>query len=176
MKTLKFSIIFVSLALLSGCSSSALIAQKNKSKNTTVQNVPKNYFTDVNTPSFTTNSQISRYVTVKDAPTSAEINPLLAVSTFIFQTSVVTVGDAVNQVLLTSGYQLAPNLSHDVIQTLRQPLPITDRELGPMPVQSALMVLMGESVYELQEDNLHRLINFKLKQPSDEAVIGDNND
>ena len=85
------------------------------------------------------------------------------VSTFIFQSSVITVGDAVNQVLLTTGYQLAPNLSHDVKNTLRQPLPFIDRKLGPMPAQSALLVLMGESVYQLQEDCLHRVVNFQLK-------------
>ncbi len=182
MKILKSMIIFTSISLfLSGCSSPVLIDKKSKEKNNSSQTIKVNKSdndfgnTDlgINTLDANSSVQISRYVTEKDTPTNAQINPLLAVSTFIFQASVVTVGDAVNQVLVTSGYQLAPHLNHTVKATLQQPLPITDRKLGPMPIQSALEVLMGEQVYRLEQDPLHRLVNFKVRA-SIKKALGEN--
>ncbi len=116
-------------------------------------------------------SQIGRYVTVNNDATRAQVNPLLAVSTFTFNPSVATVGEAVNQVLENTGYQLAPKLSISVKQTLAKPLPITNRHLGPLSIQSTLEVLMGEEVFTLQRDPLHRLVNFKVK-PSIAKALG----
>ena len=178
---IKLLIMAASIVILSGCSSPALIDHKTQPKNKplqvdtikTVNNDFSNSDASINTQDTNTSVQMSRYVTEKDTPTNAEINPLLAVSTFIFQESVVTVGDAVNQVLVTSGYQLAPHLNHTVKATLQQPLPITDRKLGPMPIQSALEVLMGEQVYRLEQDPLHRLVNFKVRASIKQA-LGEN--
>jgi len=182
MKSLKIPMIIATIATLSGCTSSSVIAQKSNSKNdfsnaspqmNNVSNNSTNNFSSTDSEIVSSGTQISRYVTEKDTPTNAEINPLAAVSTFVFQASVVTVGDAVNQVLVTSGYQLAPHLNHTVKATLQQPLPITDRQLGPMPIQSALEVLMGEEVYQLEQDPLHRLVSFKVR-PSIKNALGEN--
>lgn len=108
-------------------------------------------------------TQINRYMTIKNGPTRSEIDPLLAVSTFNFPPSVYTVGQAIEQILSTTGYQLSSHLLVSVTNTLKKPLPITDRRLGPMTIQTALIVLMGDEVFTLQRDPLNRLVNFKVK-------------
>ena len=110
-------------------------------------------------------TQIGRYTTVVNTPTQAQLNPLLAVSQFKFNDHIKTVGDAVTLVLENSGYQLAPKekLSNEVIMTLMKPLPITERNLGPLTIQDCLLVLMGQSVFNLTSDPLQREVNFKLK-------------
>ncbi len=107
-------------------------------------------------------TQVGRYLAAKNGATTAQINPFAAISTFTFPPSVVRVSDAIDQVLASTGYQLSANLSPEVIQTLDKPLPLTNRKLGPMKIQTALEILMGKEVYVLQRDPLHRLINFKV--------------
>ncbi len=75
------------------------------------------------------------------------MNPFLATGTFHFPPSVATVGAAIDQVLAPTGYRLTPTLKPSVQQTLRQPLPLPDRTLGPMTIHTALLALMGEEVY-----------------------------
>jgi conjugative transfer region protein (TIGR03748 family) len=120
-------------------------------------------------------SQVGRYATVKNEPSVSQINPLLAVSIFKFPPSVHTVGDAVSQVLSPTGYRLSDSLSDSVKQTLLKPLPVTNRKLGPVSIQTALEVLMGAEVYELERDPLHRLVNFQLK-PSMATALGVSHD
>lgn len=108
-------------------------------------------------------TQINRYSTVKNGPTKAQVNPLMAVSQFHFPPTVHTVGDAVRHVLANTGYKLSPNLSSHAQSTLDKSLPITQRHLGPMTIQDALEVLMGQQVFKLQRDPLHRLISFKIR-------------
>lgn len=108
-------------------------------------------------------TQINRYSSVKNGPTKAQINPLMAVSRFNFPPTVHTVGDAVHHVLANTGYKLSPHLSSHAQSTLKKSLPITQRHLGPMTIQDALEVLMGQQVFKLQRDPLHRLISFKVR-------------
>lgn len=114
---------------------------------------------------FASSSQIGRYVTASNSPTSAQINPLLAVAQYKFSSSVTTVGAAIDQVLATTGYKLVPQkqLTKAAQETLVKPLPITVRNLGPISVKGALEVLMGKEVFNLVVDPLHRLISFKVK-------------
>lgn len=107
-------------------------------------------------------TQVGRYVSVKTGAGAAQINPLTAVGTFHFSASVKTVGDAIHQVLAPTGYQLSEKLTPNVKYTLTKPLPMTNRNLGPMKIETALEVLMGKAVYTLQVDALHRVINFQL--------------
>lgn len=110
-------------------------------------------------------TQISRYATIANQPTVAQVNPLLAVAQYKFPPSVRTVGDAINVILQNTSYQLAPfdELSLAVKENLQKPLPITVRTLGPIEIKDALIVLMGSDVFILVEDPLHRLVNFKVK-------------
>lgn len=151
----KLLILGITAALLTGCASKAI---KTPVPAAPVQaHHAAGAFTPVDM------AQVSRYVSATTNPTHAEINPLLAIATFSFPLSVHTVGDAVNQVLRTAGFGLAPNLSDQVKATLGQTLPFIQRNLGPMSVQTLLTVLMGAEVYEIERDPLHRLINFTVK-------------
>ena len=116
-------------------------------------------------------TQIGRYLTVKNGATRAQLNPFLMTGAFHFPPSVGTVGEAVRQVLAPTGYRLTPTPSPSVKQTLQLPLPLSDRTLGPMTIHTALLVLMGEEVYELKRDPLHRLITFAM-QPEIAQQLG----
>lgn len=107
--------------------------------------------------------QTGRYQTSPIGASPAQINPLLTVATFRFAPSVQNVGQAINQVLQYSGYALAPSLSPEIQSTLNQPLPYSVRILGPIQIQNALTVLMGQNVFTLVIDPLHRLVSFEVK-------------
>ena len=111
-------------------------------------------------------THIGRYSTVENQASLAQINPLMAVAQFKFQPNVQTVGDAINQVLQNTSYQLVSSklLPPIAWETLSKPLPITVRTLGPICIKEAVLVLMGKEVFVLIVDPAHRLINFRVKQ------------
>ena len=123
-------------------------------------------------PTAHANTQIGRYSTVANKPTAAQVNPLLAVAQYKFSSQVETIGDAVKVVLQNTSYQLAPqaDLPVSVTATLKKPLPITVRTLGPMPIKDALVVLLGKDVFNLVVDPLHRLVNFEVKPKIKKAL------
>jgi conjugative transfer region protein (TIGR03748 family) len=108
--------------------------------------------------------QTSRYTTVKETATAAQLNPLEATVQVQFPKSVKTVGDAVTDLLKYSGYRLVPaaQQSEALQQALTQPLPWVDRTLGPLSLHDALIVLVGQSIFTLQQDPLYRRLNFKM--------------
>lgn len=111
-------------------------------------------------------TRIGRYSTVENEASIAQINPLMAVGQFRFQPNVVTIGDAINQVLQNTSYKLVPNklLPPIARETLSKTLPITVRTLGPICIKEAVLVLMGNEVFDLVIDPAHRLINFRVKK------------
>ena len=110
-------------------------------------------------------TRVGRYTSVNNQATPAQINPLMAIAQFKFQPQVETIGDAILQVLQNTSYALVPDkqLSQLAQETLKKPLPITVRTLGPLPIKEAVLVLMGKEVFDLVVDPTHRLINFKIK-------------
>lgn len=107
--------------------------------------------------------QTGRYETTSIGASPSQINPLLTVATFRFAPEVQNIGEALHQVLQYSGYALANSSSPDIADTLNQPLPWSLRVLGPIQIQDALTVLMGQNVYNLVIDPLHRLVSFEVK-------------
>jgi len=109
-------------------------------------------------------TEVSRYTTVKNQASRAQVNPLLMTIQTRFPQSVQTVGDAMNYVLRYSGFSLVDKEQMDagVVQMLKQPLPIVDRQLGPMTLQDALETLAGKHVFKLTQDPLHRKLSFEL--------------
>ena len=105
----------------------------------------------------------ARYVSMDVVPTAAEVNPLMAISTFRFSRNVYTVGDAINQVIRNTGYTLSPKLSDTAKLTLKKPLPITNRKLGPLTIKTTLEVLMGQGTFNFVQDTVAREVNFVLK-------------
>lgn len=110
-------------------------------------------------------TQVGRYSSISNVATPAQENPLLALSQFKFGARVKTVGQALWQVLLDTGYSLVPKkqLPESAREVLAKPLPVTQRELGPISIGNALRTLMGDQVFTLVVDPVHRLVTFKLK-------------
>lgn len=105
--------------------------------------------------------QVSRYSTLSPVPPASQVNPLDAViQVSLPRQQVSTVGDAINYLLLRSGYRLYEQQGDDVKSILSLPLPEVHRQLGPYSVQTALGVLMGQS-YSLNVDHAHRQIQYK---------------
>lgn len=110
-------------------------------------------------------TQINRYATVENKPLVSQINPLLTVQQIHFPQQVRTVGEALTYWLQYSGFALADEerRSQALKDILQQPLPQVDRNLGPLTVQDGLEVLVGQQVFSLSQDPLHRKVNFRLK-------------
>ncbi len=153
----------VASILLAGCATHQAVTQPAAAPIVT----PSQSVTPNNT---SPSSEVGRYITTLNVAKPDQINPLLTVATFKFTPNTQTVGQAVNQVLQYSGYALAPHASPIVEQTLAKPLPYSVRELGPLPIKDALSVLMGESVYILVIDPLHRLVTFDINPDIENAL------
>jgi len=126
-------------------------------------------------------TQVARYSTVNNVASKAQINPLVAVVQVNFPESVKTVEQAIHYLLLPSGYALVPlkQLSKTAQTTMKKPLPVIDRHLGPLPLQDALVVVMGEQVFHLVQDPVSRQVSFQLKPEIKRALMserGKNND
>lgn len=116
------------------------------------------------TPTWATEKvQVDRYLNVPNHPTLEQAN-LLAQQIYIrFSRHNRTVGAAVDQLLKPTGYRLAKDHSDPTVHSLLQrPLPSVHQELGPMPLQDALITLSGNT-FQLLVDPVHRLVSFKLK-------------
>ncbi|MCE3238126.1 MAG: putative exported protein [Gammaproteobacteria bacterium] len=112
------------------------------------------------------NVEVGRYVTATTKPTAAQINPLLAVVSVTFPSAITTVGDAMNYLLRFSSYTLIPEAQRTPAEKamLTQPLPLVNRQFQAIPLQEALEVLAGKSVFTLVQDPLHRWVHFRLNQ------------
>lgn len=110
---------------------------------------------------------VDRFSSVSLAPTQAERDPLAAVAQFKFGTQVKTVGQAINQVLQDTGFQLVPRqaLSKTIRLVLQKLLPITQRELGPFTVRTALQTLIGPRVFDTKVNWVTRQVSF-CEKPS----------
>ena len=109
--------------------------------------------------------QTGRYSYVKNVAPVDQLNPLkVVIKTKIPQTAN-TVQDAIDFLLVRSGYGLADNevLSEEAKVVLGHELPVIHRELGPMTLDVALGTLFGDS-FELVVDPVHRKVAFELSE------------
>ncbi len=109
-------------------------------------------------------TQINRYMTIENKPKFSQVNLLSQLVQVRFTKNIHTVNDAVNYLLRFSGYSLAPNKQRNEALNiiLNKPLPIVDRELGPVALSDGLTTLIGPA-FVLMHDPIHRTVNFKLK-------------
>lgn len=109
--------------------------------------------------------QIGRYSEMSVGPTIEQMDVLKALVQTRFHGSITTVGQAIDYILLRSGYRLASGTSADpALQILTsRPLPEVHRELGPITLEEALRTLAGP-IYRLVIDPLHRLVSFEIKE------------
>ncbi len=114
-------------------------------------------------------TQIGRYLSVPNKPLMAQKDLLRQTRQVTFPLLIDTVGEAINYLLLFSGYSLnhTPKTNRAVLAMLNAPLPEVDRQFGPMSLEDGLKTLSGNS-FVLLIDPIHRLISFKLKSSSDD--------
>jgi len=107
--------------------------------------------------------QVGRYTSIDMSPTVAQSDPMQAVVEVLFSPSVNTVGSAIDNLLLDSGYQMAQLSASDpnLPILLRQSLPQVHRLIGPSKLITALEFLAG-SPWILVIDPVNRLVSFEL--------------
>ena len=110
---------------------------------------------------------VARYSTVHAVPTIAQRDPLAGLVRTTFPSSVTRVGEAVEMLLVPSGYRLsAPHAAGpERAEFLVLPLPEAHRELGPLPLRLALETLAGPA-FILVEDPVHRRVSFERCAPA----------
>ena len=108
-------------------------------------------------------AQIGRYTEADPVPLPTQIDLLSAVVFVALDDTVITVGDAVEDVLEGSGYQLSvlPDHTRERQLLFGFALPKVHRTLGPITIRGALKTLAGEG-WMLIEDPAHRLVTFRL--------------
>jgi len=109
--------------------------------------------------------QTDRYTLIKPSPTQKELDPLSVNIQVAFPPNIKTVRDALNFVLMQSGWVLALDKSNDeaLSITLDRPLPQVHRKLSLMPLRTVLQVLVGEYFIPV-EDPIRRIYTFDLKE------------
>ncbi len=110
------------------------------------------------------NMQTGRYLSVTNKPLHEQQDLLSQIYQVHFPKEVQTVGDAIRYLLHYSGYSLVDEAHQtDALKnTLTKPLPLIDRNFGPMSLRDALVTLAGPA-FTLMSDSLNREVNFKLK-------------
>ena len=110
------------------------------------------------------NTVVGQFLTVSNRASVAQQDLLQQTFQVHFPISVITVGDAMNYLLRTTGYHMV----HDghycpwAEQMMRSPLPMAQRNLGPMTIEEGLQTLAG-SDFQMIEDQVNRLIAFRVK-------------
>lgn len=105
---------------------------------------------------------LARYTTAPAAPDANRGQPLAVVATVHFpRATVSTVGEALQHLLVRTGYTLVPAEQLDPLaaQLLKLNLPESQRALGPYRVDAMVRVLLGDG-WTLQVDPLLRRIAF----------------
>lgn len=107
-----------------------------------------------------TQMQVGRYTVVPSTPSDKVIEPLLVIAKLTFpRQTVVTIGDALNYVLMRTGYRLADDFGVSAKTFLALPIPENQRAVGPYQVQDILAVLIGKS-WTLTVDHRNRIVGF----------------
>jgi len=120
-------------------------------------------------------THIERYTSIENKPTLGQLDLLEQTIQIHFSQKIQTIGQAIDHVLRPTGYSLIPTHTlHPKVQyLLLKPLPLVDRELGPMRLNEALRVIVGPA-FDVLHDPLHRLISFKVR--SEYLQSGDENE
>ena len=93
-----------------------------------------------------TEIQTSRYTTMKVGVNNKQENPLFAVSNYHFASATRTILQAINQVLLNSGYHLDSRQAQGVLPLLNSPLAVNQYQLKSVTTVDALQTLLGSEV------------------------------
>lgn len=101
-----------------------------------------------------------RYTLVSLETTPEQLSPLLAVTKISFSQHIHSVGQAVNELLVGSGYTWDVERGSVLLNNLE--LPQIVRDIGPVRLRDALITVTGEA-WNMQVDELSRTIWFTPK-------------
>jgi len=113
---------------------------------------------------FAADTTAGQFLSVKNTPVAAQQDLLQQTFQVSFPVRVITVGHAMQYLLNSSGYALAPNAGgYPLAKTmLARPLPIVDRNFGPLTIEQGLQTLAGPH-FQMVVDPVNRLVAFRLK-------------
>ena len=103
-----------------------------------------------------------RYSQLENAPTLEQRDPLKVIIKLQLPNQITSIGDALDYLLLRSGYQLSDptQWSQEIKQLLQLPLPMVHRRIGPIRLEQALAFLVGPA-FVLQRDPVKRELSFQ---------------
>jgi len=106
-----------------------------------------------------------RYSLISTKATPSQSDLFAVIIKTDFPLTVTTVGAAIQNLLLNSGYRLAKASHTDPYMhvLMDAQLPEVQRDLGPISLRNALTVLAGKP-WRLVVDPVHRLVSFDLKK------------
>ena len=106
---------------------------------------------------------LNRYSKQNMTAEPQQTDPLSVVIEINFPSTVVTVEDAIDYLLLQSGYRYLYEDDIEIRNLLSLSLPRVHRKLGPISLRSALETLAG-SPWNLVENEVNRTVQFKLRE------------
>ncbi len=108
--------------------------------------------------------QTGRYLTVNNQIQVEQLDLLSPIIQVHFLSDIKTVEDAITDVLHYSGYALVETSqqTRDLQNTLKKPLPLIQRDIGPLSLRQVLTLLIGPA-FHLIVDPLNRTVDFQLK-------------
>ncbi|NMG76844.1 hypothetical protein [Aromatoleum diolicum] len=116
--------------------------------------------------------RLARYTTTSITLEASELNPLAAIAIVRFpRDHVRTVGDAVDYLLLRTGYRLE-SVDSAARKIFSLPLPEAHRELGPYRALTILELLVGEA-YKVDASPVHRTLAIRLHPFDRPAPLSD---
>jgi len=112
-------------------------------------------------PPSATQIRVGRYSNADAVNTRQQENLLEVVIDTEIPSRAKTVGEAMEFLLMRSGFSLAAPSKQGmhVKQLMSKPLPHSHRKIGPVMLKDALMMLVGKA-YWMKVDPVHRLIAF----------------
>ena len=118
------------------------------------------------TESATGQEFLGRYSMLNARSTLAQRDLLVTPIAESFAPSLRTVGDAVEAILVPTGYRLSSTTSAELERSslLALPLPAAHRALAGLTIRGALNLLVGPAFHVI-EDPIHRLISFERCEP-----------
>jgi type IV pili sensor histidine kinase/response regulator len=117
--------------------------------------------------------QTGRYTAVYAVPTDAQRDPLQTIVTVSFPKDIETVGQAVNYLLVDTGYSISDALYWDVevFELVRHPLPAIQRELGPLTILDAIWTIVGPA-FTVSINAIDRSVAVEIVSvPAEEPVL-----
>lgn len=114
---------------------------------------------------------VDRYTLATVEPHADQLDLMSVVVDVKFDSSIKTVGDAINELLGIHGFKIGPitmgGYSQYVLYLL--PLPEIHRQIGPLHLEIALRVLGGES-FDLNVNPVTREVVYRIKDAYDEFL------